>query len=204
MEQLHQVKANLEKRGFSTHLVQTQQEALEYLLAAIEPNQVVAAGGSATLKDMEIDKALTKRGNRFVSHWDPTLTPEEKRQALLASFQANVYLSSVNALTMDGRLINVDGHGNRVAATLYGPEKVIFVIGKNKLAEDYDSAMHRIKTVSCPANARRLGRKTPCATLGYCTDCSSPDRMCCGTVILERPLSSHPTEVLLVNEDLGY
>lgn len=203
MEKLIQVKQALEKRGFKAEVFETAAQARDYLLSTIQPGQTVGAGGSATLMSMEIDKELEKMGNPFYSHWHAT-TPEEKRQLQTAAGTTDVFLSSVNALITDGRMINVDGHGNRVAATMYGPGRVVFVVGKNKLAEDYESAMEHIKTVACPANARRLGRKTPCATLGYCTDCRSPQRMCGSTVITEYCMSSHPMEVLLVNEELGY
>ena len=203
METLIQVKEQLERRGFQAQVFETAAQAKEYILSAIQPGQTAGSGGSATLMSMEMDKALAEKGITFYNHWYSP-TPEDKRRNLVAACTADVYLSSVNAVTMDGRLINIDGHGNRVAATLYGPGRVIFVVGKNKLAQDYESAIERIKTVACPANARRLGRKTPCATLGYCTDCRTPQRMCSSTVVMEYCMSCHPMEVLLVNEELGY
>ena len=203
METLIQVKEQLERRGFQAQVFETAAQAKEYILSAIQPGQTVGAGGSATLMSMEMDKALVEKGITFYNHWDSP-APDEKRRRLMAACGADVYLTSVNALTVDGRLINIDGHGNRVAATLYGPGRVIFVVGKNKLAQNYESAIERIKTVTCPANARRLGRKTPCATLGYCTDCRTPQRMCASTVVTEYCMSCHPMEVLLVNEELGY
>ena len=104
----------------------------------------------------------------------------------------------------DGRIVNIDGFGNRLAATLYGPKKVYMIVGENKLADTLDAAMDRIKNVSCPRNAKRLNLKTPCAVLGRCTDCSSPDRMCHATLILDRKPNAHPMEILLVAQELGY
>ncbi len=197
---LEQVKTVLEKKGYAVQLFQTSQEARDYVLASVEAGQSVGIGGSITVQQLELDKALAEKGCPIYWHW----TAGDKEGAQIAAATADVYLCSANALTDKGQIINIDGHGNRVAATIHGPGKVIFLIGKNKLAENYDAAMDRIKTVACPANARRLGLNTPCAVLGKCTDCDSSQRMCNATVILERATSGHPMEVVLVNEDLGY
>lgn len=197
---LNQVKAALEKRNFSVQLFQTAQEAKDYILSSISPEQSVGVGGSMSVKNLGLDQALIAQGSTVYWHW----TAEDKEGAHISAATADVYLTSANAVTADGLMVNIDGHGNRVAATLHGPGKVIFLVGKNKLVQDYSAAIERIKTVACPANARRLNLKTPCAALGYCTDCSSPQRMCNTTVILDRAVSSHPMEVVLVNEDVGY
>lgn len=197
---LEQVKTALEQRGYAVQLCQSAQQAREYILSAVAPEQSVGIGGSVTVQQLELDKALAAQGSTVYWHW----ADGDKAAALRSAMTADVYLSSANAITAKGQILNIDGNGNRVAAMIYGPGKVILVVGKNKLAADYDTAMERIKTNACPANARRLGRKTPCATLGYCTDCSSPDRFCNAVVVLERPTACHPMEVVLVNEDLGY
>ena len=202
MQNLELVKDALEKRNFEVKLFENAQQAKDYLLAVIDPAQTVGFGGSATLSGMGMHETLAQHGNRLFYHG--TGSAQDREQAHVDASNADVYLSSANAILTDGRIINIDGHGNRVSALIHGPAKVILVVGKNKIASTYDEAIHRIKTQACPANARRLGRKTPCATLGYCTDCSSPDRMCNGTLILERTPTSHPIEVLLVNEELGY
>ena len=118
--------------------------------------------------------------------------------------QTEVYLTSVNALAETGELVNIDGTGNRVAATLFGHEKVYFVIGQNKLAPTYDEALWRARTIASPKNARRLGMKTPCAVKGdRCYDCRSPQRICRGLVVLWGPMMGMEAEVILVDEDLG-
>ena len=197
---LEQVKTVLEKKGYAVQLFQTSQEARDYVLASVEAGRSVGIGGSITVQQLELDKALAEKGCPVYWHW----TAVDKEGAQIAAATADVYLCSANALTEKGQIINIDGHGNRVAATIHGPGKVIFLIGKNKLVENYDAALERIKSAACPANARRLGLNTPCAVLGKCTDCDSPQRMCNATVILERATSGHPMEVVLVNEDLGY
>ena len=197
---LNQVKEALEKRDYTVHLFETAQEAKEYLLGAISPNQSVGFGGSMTLKELGLDQALTEQGNTVYWHW----TAEDKEAAQRQANLADVYLTSANALTKSGQIINVDGHGNRVAATLHGPGRVIFVIGRNKIAENYDDAMKRIKTVVSPANARRMNLDTPCAKTGVCMDCRGKQRICNVTVVLEQRLIGYQMDVVLVNEDLGY
>lgn len=199
---LEQLKTVLENKGYTVRLFQTAQQAREYVLASVSPEQSVGIGGSISVQQLELDKELAAKGCPVYWHW--TAPGPEKEAAQVSAATADVYLCSANAVTVKGQLINIDGHGNRVAATIHGPGKVIFLIGRNKIVEDYDAAMDRIKNTACPANARRLGLQTPCAALGYCTDCSSPQRMCNATVILERATSGHPMEVVLVDEDLGY
>ena len=117
----------------------------------------------------------------------------------------DLFLTSANALTADGRLVNIDGNGNRVAASIFGPRRVVFVVGRNKIVDGgIDVAIDRIKREACPPNCRRLNKKTPCATTGVCADCSSPDRICKVTVVMDRRPSQTDACVLLVDEDLGF
>lgn len=197
---LNQVRKGLEKRGYTVYLFRTAQEARDYLLSAIAPHQSVGFGGSMTLKNMGLEQALQERGNSVYWHW----TAEDKEDAQRKAAVADVYLTSANAVTKSGQIINVDGHGNRVAATLHGPGRVIFVVGRNKITENYDAAMDRIKNVVSPANAKRMNLDTPCAKTGRCMDCSSKQRICNVTVVLERRLMGYQMDVILVDEDLGY
>ena len=129
---------------------------------------------------------------------------EDKDAARREAQTSDVYLTSVNGLAETGELVNIDGAGNRVAATLFGHRKVFFVIGRNKLAPTYDEAVRRARNIASPQNARRLGKKTPCAVKGdRCYDCRSPERICRGLVTLWGPMMGMEAEVLLVDEDLG-
>jgi hypothetical protein len=130
--------------------------------------------------------------------------PEERAETTRRAHDADVYLLSANAVTAEGELINVDGNCNRLGSMLFGPPKVVVICGRNKLAEDYEGAIERIKNVACPLNARRLKLETPCAASGKCMDCRSPQRMCSATVRLHRPPGGREFHVLLVDEDLGY
>ena len=199
---LDQMKTVLEQKGYTVTVFENAQQAKDYVLASVSGEQSVGIGGSVTVQQLELDKALSEKGCPVYWHW--TAPGPEKEAAQISAATADAYLCSVNAMTKKGQIINIDGHGNRVAATIHGPGKVIFIVGKNKIAEDYDAAMERIHTVACPGNARRLGLSTPCAVTGKCADCASPQRMCNATVVFERAPSGHPFEILLVNEDLGY
>jgi len=193
----------LEKRGFHvqvcTDAAQSRQQALEII-----GQSSAGFGGSVTLDDLGLYDILKSRGNDVAWHWK---VPAEQTLAERdAALKKEIYLTSANAICADGKMINIDGFGNRVAGTFYGPEKVILIAGRNKIVDgSLEDAIERAKRDACVPNAKRLKRNTPCAVTGQCTDCQSPDRMCHVTVILEGP-STHVKAfyVLLVDEDLGY
>lgn len=199
---MEQVKKNLEKNGFDVEIMPNAAAVKDALLKEIPADVVVGFGGSMTVKDTGIYEALVERGNKTLWHWETA--PENRAAICKEALVSDVYLSSANALLEDGEILNIDGNGNRVSALFYGPKKVILVIGKNKIAKDYDSGLERIQTIACPQNARRLGRKTPCATLGRCTDCDSPDRMCMVTSLIEKKPPTMAYKIYLVNEELGF
>ena len=172
------VKKNLEERGYTVSCFATAAEAAEYLDGRIN-GTTVAFGGSVTLAEMGLYEKLATH-NEVLWHQKPAegKTGKEIRDAAIST---EVYVSSVNGLAETGEIINIDGTGNRVASTYYGHERVFLVVGKNKLAPDYDGALWRARNVAAPKNARRLGRKTPCALNGdRCYDCTSPERICRG------------------------
>ena len=191
------VKKNLEARGFAVRVFDTGAEAAAYLDGAVD-GKTVGFGGSVTLDQLGLYDALSKH-NTVVWHWRQEAGPA-RREAMFT----DVYLSSANGLAETGEIINIDGIGNRVAATLFGHEKVIFVIGRNKLVPTYEEALWRARNIASPQNAQRLGKKTPCAVKGErCYDCKSPERICRGLVTLWGPMMGMEAEVLLVEEDLG-
>ena len=193
------VKKNLEDRGFQVKTFPSAAEAAAYLDSAID-GASVAFGGSMTLQQMGLQEKLSSH-NQVLWHWGGG--PEVLREAAAAQ----VYVTSANGLAETGEIINIDGTGNRAASTLYGHQRLIFVIGRNKLAPTCDEALWRARNISAPKNAQRLNLKTPCAAKGdRCYDCKSPQRICRGLVILWRPTMgiTESTEVVLVDEDLGY
>lgn len=196
------VVKNLTARGFSVKAFSTAAQAADYLDESIR-GKTVGFGGSVTLEAMGMYERLQAH-NTAVWHWRAE-TPEAAAQLRKKALTADVYLTSVNGLAETGELINIDGTGNRVAATLYGHEKVYFVVGRNKVAPTYDDALWRARNIAAPKNAMRLGKKTPCAARGdRCYDCASPERICRGLAVLWEPMGGMEMEVVLVDEDLGY
>ena len=196
------VKKALEERGFQVTVFPGKAEAAAHLNEVID-GVSVGFGGSVTLRELGLFDSLSTH-NQVHSHWN---VPEGKTGAEVLSDAAgaDVFLTSVNGLAETGELINIDGTGNRVSSTLYGHKKVCFVVGRNKLAPTYDDALWRARNIASPKNARRLGVKTPCAAKGdRCYDCRSPERICRALVVLWEPVKSCETEVVLIDEDLGY
>ena len=180
------VKKNLEARGYVVSCFETAAEASEYLNAAID-GVTVGCGGSITLDQLGIYERLSSHNTVYWHQHTPEgLTPAEMRDR---AKNAKIYLSSVNGLAETGEVVNIDGTGNRIAATYYGHEKVYLVVGKNKLAPDFDKALWRARNIAAPMNAKRLKRNTPCVAGGHCFNCNSPERICRGlSVFWYKPL----------------
>lgn len=196
------VEKNLKAHGFAVSVFDTAAQAVAYLDARID-GRSVGFGGSMTLDEMKLYDALASHNT---VHWHKMI-PQGKTAADVrqAAAGAEVYLSSVNALAQTGELINIDGTCNRVASTLYGHQKVYLVVGKNKLAEDYDAALWRARNIAAPRNAKRLGVDTPCAVKAdRCYDCNSPQRICRGLCVLWQRPTLGEVEVVLIDEELGY
>jgi L-lactate utilization protein LutB len=193
----------LTRNGFNARFFKTADEAKAALVDSIEVFETVAAGGSVTIKDMGIKEALAEKGIGLITHSDAS-SPEERAEILRKAAVTDVYLSSVNALTADGGILNIDGTGNRVASTVFGHKRVCYLAGVNKIAGNLQEAFIRLKNVATPLNAKRLNKKTPCAVTGKCENCDSEDRLCRATVIIERPLTGTESAVFLIDETLGY
>jgi L-lactate utilization protein LutB len=198
--------SKLKKNGFNALYVPSKEEALKTLLEMIPLGAKVGVGGSVTVRELGLIEALLKRGTPVADHWRSGLTQAEKRDIRRSQLTCDVFISSTNAVTMDGKLVNVDGTGNRVASMIFGPRKVIIVAGANKIVKDLDAALFRIRNVAAPMNARRLNHKSPCGTTGLCNEeeCDSNERLCNIITILERRPSETETTVLLVGEKLGF
>lgn len=194
---------NLERRNFEAMYCPTAAEAVERISAMIPDGSTVTWGGSMTIRDMGLTEALYAR-NLNVLNRDLTADRDEARRIYREAFSADFYLSSVNAISEDGVIVNIDGTGNRVAAITFGPKKVIFVVGLNKVAQDVESALARARSTAGPINAARFDIKTPCQIDGICHNCNSPESICNYIHFMR---NSHPAKrhtVVLVGEDLGY
>lgn len=190
------------KRGFKARAFDNIEQVKKALSDEIAPGQTVGVGGSVTVKQSGITDMLRAQGNTVYFHWEVDKS-EINATRKLAS-QADVYLSSSNAVTSDGKLVNIDGYGNRVASMFYGPDKVYLICGCNKIVENEDQAVERIKTKACPPNAERLNLNTPCRKTGRCHDCFVDDRMCVIKVVMERCPKGKEINIMFVDQELGY
>lgn len=194
---------NLTRRNFEAFYCPTAAEAVERISAIIPDGSTVTWGGSMTIRDMGLTGTLHARKLNVLDR-DLASAPEEAQRIYREAFSADFYLSSVNAISEDGVIVNIDGNGNRVAAITFGPKKVIFVVGLNKVAQDIDSALARARSTASPINAARFDIKTPCQADGICHNCNSPESICNYIHFMR---NSHPAKrhtVVLVGEDLGY
>ena len=192
----------LEKHNMKASYFDDSDTAVAYLMGKIGDGATVGIGGSMTVYSLGIPQKLIERGNRVYFHWLES-TPEGMDFARDKAQKADVYLSGTNALTEDGKLVNIDGLGNRVASMIFGPKKVFVLCGVNKITKDLDAALKRIKE-NTYKNARRLKLDTPCAHTEKCNDCNSPQRMCSVTTIIERRPYKTEFEVIIIGKELGY
>lgn len=190
--------------NMSLMFVKDKKELYQYLQNVLKDSKKVAVGGSATLNELGVIDYIRESDVHFIDRYEEGLSQDELENRLREGFFADVFLTSTNALTTDGCLYNIDGTGNRVAAMIYGPKEVIVIAGLNKIFESEEAAIEHIKTVSAPANAIRLNRKTPCAKVGKCQNCLSDDRICCSYVKLAYQRFANRIKVIIVEEELGY
>ena len=190
----------LQSRNMSGYYAPDREAALALALSLIPAGSTATMGGGMSVHEIGLVDALKQGDYNFIDR-DATA---DKRAAMLAAYDADVFLASCNAITEDGVLVNIDGNANRVSAIAQGPRKVVFVVGMNKVRSDLDAAFERARHVAAPINAQRFGISTPCARTGACLDCKSPDTICCQILITR--YSRHPgrIHVILVNDSLGF
>ena len=190
----------LESRNMAGYYAATKEEALKLALSLIPEGSSIGMGGAMSAREIGLVDALKEGNYNFIDR-DKM---EDKRAAMLAAYDADVFLSGTNAMTDDGILVNIDGNSNRVSAICQGPKKVIFIVGMNKVCGDLDGAMKRARNVAAPTNAQRFGLSTPCAKTGKCMDCKSPDTICCQFLITRFSRHAGRIHVILVNDSLGF
>ena len=196
----------LKKRDFNALYVENQAQAKEIVLKGIPAEATVGVGGSVTIRGMGILGDLKARGNRIIDHWvTSSLFSQENFELRRAQQTCDVFITSTNAVTLDGILVNTDGGGNRVNAMGFGPKRAIVVAGVNKIVPDLESALRRIKEVTVPMNCKRINSSPPCLLAGKCVDCRVPQRACRITTIIEwKPPFFSDYLVIIVGENLGY
>lgn len=205
--------ANLEKNNMKPYFVETKEDVIPLIKTLIADGESISHGGSETLKEIGAIEMIKTGNYDYIDR--SGLEGEELRQSYIRAFGCDTYLTSVNAVTENGELYNVDGNSNRVACIVYGPRQVIAVVGINKIVKDINAAVERVKTTAAPPNTKRLNCQTPCAVTGECISlnkenpmicdgCESPQRICCNYVISAKQRHKDRIKVIIVNESLGY
>jgi len=194
---------NLNRNQFNASYFDNASDAAEYIYTQITPGMKVAFGGSMTVRMMKLREKAKSLGAILIDHGNPELTDEEKLETMRQELTSDLFISSSNAITIDGTLVNVDGYGNRVAAMIFGPKKVIIVAGINKIANSEKAAFERIEQLAGPQNMKRLDRETPCTEDGICHNCNSIARGCRAYTIIRRRPAYTPMDVLIIGEDMG-
>jgi hypothetical protein len=203
-EKVRKAIEKLEAHDFKALYVKSKTGAAEEIWKHITPKQRIGVGGSLTIRELGILEQLEAKGHPLYNHWKPGFSKEEVLRTRKAQMTSDIFLSSTNAVTLNGELVNIDGIGNRVNSSVFGPGKVILVAGFNKIVDDVQEAIKRIKNVAAPLNARRLNIDVPCAKTGKCVDCNSPNRICRVIVIHERRPTLTDIHIILVGEELGF
>ena len=189
----------LQSRNMTGYYAEDKEAALKQALELIEENSTISMGGCMSAHEIGLVQALQEGNYQYLDR-----SKMEPREGLLAAYDSDVFLSSANAMTSDGILVNIDGNSNRVSCIAQGPKKVIFIVGMNKVCDDLDSAMKRARNVAAPINAHRIEVKTPCKETGKCFDCKSPDTICCQFLITRYSRHTGRIHVILVNDNLGF
>ena len=189
----------LKSRNMSGYYAADKEEAVKLALELIPEGSTISMGGCASAHEVGLIKALEAGNYNYIDR--AKLSP---RESLMAAYDADIFLSSANAITNDGIMVNIDGNANRVSCIAQGPKKVVFIVGMNKVCSDLDEAMKRARNVAAPANAQRFDIKTPCKESGKCFDCKSPDTICCQFLITRYSRHTDRIHVILVNENLGF
>ena len=198
----HIIKA-LESRNHDAYYAESAEAALAKALELIPEGSSIGWGGSMTTEAIGLNDAI-KNGNYKALDRDAVTDMDERNAVMRSHNAADYFLTSCNAMSEDGVMVNIDGVGNRVACLAYGPAYVIMVVGMNKIVKTFDDAMSRAKNIASPINAQRFDIKTPCKQTGYCADCKSPTRICCSTLITSFSLKPGRFKIILVNDDLGF
>lgn len=198
-----QIIKNLNSRNMEAYYAETKEDALKKALEWIPKGSSVAWGGSMSIQEIGLKQVICE-GDYEEYDREGARTPEEKRQIELATYDCDYFLTSANAISEDGIIVNIDGFANRVSAIAYGPRHVIMIVGMNKVVRDVDAAVSRARNEAAPINAQRFDLDTPCCKTGQCFDCKSPQTICCQFLITRYSRHSGRIKIILVNEELGF
>lgn len=195
---------NLKKNNINGYYVKDNDELINLIKDIAKEGEVVSVGGSMSLFESKVIELLRSGRYEFLDRYKKDLTQEDIKEIYRKSFFADTYFASANAITEDGKIFNVDGNGNRVAAILYGPDKVVLIVGVNKIVKNIEQAVARNRAISGPANAKRLNLSTPCVKTGQCMECKSEERICCEYTVIKRQRNPKRMHVIFINDTLGF
>ncbi|MCI5870028.1 MAG: lactate utilization protein [Dorea sp.] len=195
--------AGLNSRNMAGYYAESKEEALAKALELIPEGSSIAWGGTMSVGEIGLKDAVCQ-GNYHTYNRDAAATPEEKRKIELITYDCDFFLTSANAITEDGVIVNIDGYANRVSAIAAGPRNVLMIVGMNKVVKDVENAVSRARNEAAPINAQRFNLNTPCAKTGACFDCKSPDTICCQFLITRFSKAPQRIKVILVNDELGF
>lgn len=198
---MKELRQKLEERNFEVHLLTSKDQLLPLLDSMIPDHSICAAGGSLTLEQCGVIDYLKQRKIKFLDRYQKGI---DREQIMREAFFSDYYLTSTNALTKDGVIVNTDGRCNRVSAMLYGPKNVIIIAGKNKIVSDEKAALKRIKDHATPLNVKRLDRELPCKYTDHCLDCHNINCIRAATVFIDHSLEKNRIKLILIDEELGY
>lgn len=203
-ESVRKTIESLEKNNICGYFISDTADLFSLLERLIPTGSSVGCGDSATLEQLGVFAYLREKEVIFYDKHKEGLNSADKRELYLKNFRADIFVSGINAVTESGEIINIDGNGSRVAPMIYGPNRVILITGTNKLTKNAAEGMERARQIAAPLDAKRLGKKTPCAVTGKCIDCKSPDRICNDFVTITRQFDPDRIHVILVDGSYGY
>lgn len=202
-KQAEKAASALDKNGFKVTICKTSDDAADKILQEAGDAETVGFGGSLTAVELGLPKRFSDAGKECLIHGAPGLTLEERVEIMRRQLTCDLFITGTNAVTLDGKLVNIDATGNRVGAMAFGPKKVVVAVGANKLTGDEKAAVQRIRDQVAPPNARRLSMQTPCAETGFCSDCNSPQRICRIVHVMEKCPRLTDIHVFLIEDCLG-
>lgn len=203
-EKIERTLRNLQQNNMNGYYVKDKEELIKQLEELILDNNTVGCGDSVTLEQLEVFNYLRNRDIEFYDKHKSGLSSDEKREIYIKNFSADVFITGTNAITENGEIINIDGNGSRVAPMIYGPKKVVIVVGSNKITPNSTEGMLRVRQVAAPLDAKRLEKVTPCVKTGKCYDCKSKDRICNNFVVIARQFDPKRIHVIIVEGKYGY
>lgn len=203
-QNLDKLRRNFEQHNMAVFQVSNSQEVLALLNEFIKDGTTVGCGDSVTLEQTGVLDYLRKKDITFLDKYQPGLSHEDKSAIYLRNFSADTFITGTNSITVDGKIFNIDGNGSRVAPMIYGPEQVIIVVGTNKITENVDEAIKRVRKIAAPLDAKRLGKGTPCTKLNRCVDCSHKERICNDFVLIANQFIKDRIKIIIVDQELGY